>query len=310
MSNVYVLAGAALYLAVVLFLSRRRLSELLPQRFFIDTWLASDSRAAERAALARAAADSRSLAGAVGTGTIDWRPLSTFVVVALVLTGQRYLGDPAVFRWILARIPGVGAPGTALSWVSDPQWVMLDNITYWDAGQVFGFLVVPAIVIWMRGERLRAYGMQARGFFQHAWIYAFMLGIVIPVVWLASGTLAFTNYYPIYRLAGRSWFDFCFWETVYALQFLSLEFFFRGFMVLGLEDRMGSAIVGAAVVPYCMIHYGKPLPEVCGAIVAGIVLGTLALKTRSILAGAMIHVTVAVSIDVSALLRTRGLPHL
>ena len=305
MSNVYVLAGAALYLTLVLALSRRRLHELLPRQFFIDTWLASD----ERAALARArAADARALAGAVGPG-IDWRPLTTFVVAALVLTGQKYLGDPVVFRWMLARVPSIRVPGGPLSWLTDPKWTMLDNITYWDAGQVIGFLVVPAIVIWMRRDRLRDYGMQAHGFFKHAWIYAFMLGLVIPVVWLASGTQQFTNYYPIYQWAGRSWFDFCFWEIVYSLQFLSLEFFFRGFMVLGLEDRMGSAIVGAAVVPYCMIHYGKPLPEVCGAIVAGIVLGTLALKTRSILAGAMIHVTVAVSMDVSALLRTTGLPH-
>jgi uncharacterized protein len=301
-SNVYVLAAAALYLVVVLVLSRKRLKELLPRRFFIDTWLESDQRAA--VAQARRVADAHMVHGG---SRIDWRPLNTFVVAALVLTAQKYLGDPAVFRAVLfwlQRGAGIGARIGRMTLFTDPHWSMLANITYWDAWQVGGFLVVPAVIIWLRGERLRAYGMQARGFFQHAWIYAFMLGLVIPVVWLASGTQAFSNYYPIYRLAGRSWFDFCFWEIVYSMQFLALEFFFRGFIVLGLEDRLGSAIVAAAVVPYCMIHYGKPLPEVCGAIVAGIVLGTLALKTRSILAGAAIHVTVAVSMDVSALLRT------
>ena len=319
MSDVYVLVGAALYLALVLFLSRRRLVELLPQRFFIDTWLDADRRAADRQK--RIVADARKSSGTAGIARIDWRPLSTFVVVALVLTGQKYLGDPAVFRWIIFQFQSAGFLGGfhspsqhsptssgALSWLTDPQWAALANMTWWDAGQVVGFLVVPAVVIWVRREKLRAYGLQTQGFFRHAWIYAFMLGIVIPVVWVASGTQAFSSYYPIYRLAGRTWFDFLFWEIVYSLQFLSLEFFFRGFVVLGLEDRMGSAIVAAAVVPYCMIHFGKPVAEVCAAIIAGIVLGTLALKTRSVLAGALIHVTVAVSMDVSALLRTGGLP--
>jgi membrane protease YdiL (CAAX protease family) len=311
-SDLYVLIGAALYLAVVAVLSRKRLAELLPQRFFKDTWLDSDRRAQEANA---------SRAAAAGQPRVDWRPLSTYVAAALVLTAQKYLGDPAVFRWVLAQTSGAGPAGAirvtplrdataagGMSWLTDPHWAPLANITYWDAWQVFGFFAVPAVIIWMRGERLRDYGMRARAFFQHAWIYAFMLGLVIPVVWLASGTQQFSNYYPIYRLAGRSWFDLLFWESVYSLQFLSLELFFRGFLVLGLEDRLGSAVVAAAVVPYCMIHYGKPLPEVCGAIVAGLVLGTLALKTRSILAGAMIHVTVAISMDLSALLRTSGLP--
>ena len=34
------------------------------------------------------------------------------------------------------------------------------------------------------------------------------------------------------------------------------------------------------IVPYCMIHYGKPLPETLGAIGAGLILGTLAMRTQ------------------------------
>ncbi len=36
------------------------------------------------------------------------------------------------------------------------------------------------------------------------------------------------------------------------------------------------------VVPYCMIHYGKPYLEACAACVAGVILGSLSMKTRSI----------------------------
>jgi membrane protease YdiL (CAAX protease family) len=71
---------------------------------------------------------------------------------------------------------------------------------------------------------------------------------------------------------------------------------------------MGSHAIFAMVVPYCMIHYGKPFPETMGAIVAGIVLGTLAMKTRSIWSGFLIHVSVAISMDVAALMQTEGMP--
>jgi membrane protease YdiL (CAAX protease family) len=55
------------------------------------------------------------------------------------------------------------------------------------------------------------------------------------------------------------------------------------------------------VVPYCMIHYGKPMPETLFAIVAGLVLGTLALRTKSIWLGVLIHISVALTMDILSL---------
>jgi membrane protease YdiL (CAAX protease family) len=57
------------------------------------------------------------------------------------------------------------------------------------------------------------------------------------------------------------------------------------------------------MVPYCMIHFGKPMPETLGAILAGIVLGTLSLKSRSIFLGILIHYSVAIAMDLMALYR-------
>jgi uncharacterized protein len=66
-------------------------------------------------------------------------------------------------------------------------------------------------------------------------------------------------------------------------------------------------------VPYCMIHYGKPMTETLGAIGAGIILGTLAMRTRSIWGGVVIHVGVATMMDALAVSHCpdqheRGLP--
>jgi hypothetical protein len=64
---------------------------------------------------------------------------------------------------------------------------------------------------------------------------------------------------------------------------------------------MGSSAIFVMIIPYCMIHYGKPMAETLGAIIAGTVLGTLAMRTRSIWGGVLIHVGVAVTMDLLAL---------
>ncbi|MBT7743148.1 MAG: hypothetical protein HN727_15190 [Opitutae bacterium] len=45
------------------------------------------------------------------------------------------------------------------------------------------------------------------------------------------------------------------------------------------------------------------MPETFAAIVAGIILGFMSLKTRSIWMGAVLHVTVALTMDICALWR-------
>jgi membrane protease YdiL (CAAX protease family) len=62
------------------------------------------------------------------------------------------------------------------------------------------------------------------------------------------------------------------------------------------------------VVPYVMIHFPKPYLEACGAIVAGVVLGSLSMKTGSIWAGFLIHSTVAILMDLLALEQRDRMP--
>jgi hypothetical protein len=75
-----------------------------------------------------------------------------------------------------------------------------------------------------------------------------------------------------------------------------------------LRRTLGAAAVFAMAVPYCMIHYGKPYLEAHGAIVAGVVLGSLSMRTRSIYAGFLLHITVAVGMDALSLWKRGALP--
>jgi membrane protease YdiL (CAAX protease family) len=92
------------------------------------------------------------------------------------------------------------------------------------------------------------------------------------------------------------------WEAFYFLQFVGLEFFFRGFMVHALKKHFGFYSVFVMMVPYCMIHFGKPLPEAFGAILAGIILGILSLKSNLIWLGVLLHFSVALAMDCFSLM--------
>ncbi len=91
------------------------------------------------------------------------------------------------------------------------------------------------------------------------------------------------------------------YEAAYGAQFVALEFFFRGFLVHIPKRRFGALAVLVMVVPYCMIHFRKPLPETIGAILGGTVLGFASLRTGSIAGGILLHLGVAWGMDSLAL---------
>lgn len=219
----------------------------------------------------------------------DWRVIVVLIIVAISLSLQEYYGERTYYQKVF---PFDG---------SDPYW-MLKGFAWWSGWRLFGYVIIPTLaILLMPGERLRDYYISPRGFFRHLWIYVVLFLLVLPAVIIAAQTQAFYRTYPFYKLSNRSYLDLLAWEGLYAVQFLSLEFFFRGFILHGLGRAMGSKAVFVMAVPYCMIHFGKPFPETMGAIFAGIILGTLAMRTRSIWGGVLIHVGVAVTMDLLAL---------
>ena len=226
-------------------------------------------------------------------GTTSYKVMIVLVVAAVSLTLQEYIGDRGFFEhWYSPRGKDI--------------YFELKGFAWWSSWRVIGYVIMPVITIaLMPRERLRDYHLSPRGFFHHFWIYLTLFVAVLPAVIGASTTDSFRHTYPFYRMANRSPFDLWTWEAFYAAQFLSLEIFFRGFLLQGLRRAVGANAIFVMIVPYCMIHYGKPLPETLGAIGAGLILGTIAMRTRSIWGGVMIHVGVAMTMDVLAL---RGCP--
>lgn len=180
----------------------------------------------------------------------------------------------------------------------------LYKLAYWVSIIFFSYFIIPVIIIKVGfREKLKDYGLQWGSFLKDSWIYLVMLGIMFPLVYYASGTESFQLRYPFYTPATDEslWPNFWIWQGLYLVQFFALEFFFRGFIVHGLKKEVGFYAVFIMTIPYCMIHFGKPMGETFAAIFAGIALGTMSLKSRSIALGVFLHYSVAITMDFAAL---------
>lgn len=179
----------------------------------------------------------------------------------------------------------------------------LQRLVCWALGSVFFYLCLPMIVLWSCRRSGRECGWTVRGLADH-WVSYLILFIPVSVaVVIVSGRADFLANYPFLHHPAN-WQELLIWELCYIAQFIALEFFFRGFMVLGLRKHVGDiAAVLIMLLPYVMIHFGKPLLETCGALIAGAVLGLLALRTGSMAGGACLHAMVAVQMDLFALSR-------
>ncbi|MEZ4221162.1 MAG: CPBP family intramembrane glutamic endopeptidase [Polyangiaceae bacterium] len=265
--------------------------------FFRDTWKELDREAAA-ARSARAESDG-----------VDLRPAVCLAIVGVVLTLQEYYGGRQFYDTVI-RPALVDWESGGKTWIKLAKYDELYGYGWWVFSRAAGYVLIP-LPLWkllFPKDSILDMGFRVRGFFSHAWIYGLCLAIVLPVMALVASQPDFGTYYPFYKNSSRSWFDFLIWEGMYFVQFLTLEMFFRGWIVGALRKSMGAGAIFAMAVPYCMIHYGKPYLEAHGAIVAGVVLGSLAMRTKSIYSGFLVHITVAFLMDFLALWKRAALP--
>lgn len=179
---------------------------------------------------------------------------------------------------------------------------------YWGVSSLALRTLAPAaVVLWLIGDSPRDWGYRLRGIRAHLAPYALMYLAMLPLLVWASSFESFSTYYPFYDRAAEGGRAFWLFEFGYTFQFVGIEAFFRGFLTFGLARRFGLLGIAIMTIPYTMIHFGKPAPEAFAAIIAGLVLGYLALKSRSFVPGIFLHVSVALTMDVLVLWRVGAL---
>jgi len=130
--------------------------------------------------------------------------------------------------------------------------------------------------------------------------YLLMLLIMLPLVAAASTQPDFLNVYPKMKLiAGIGALkDFSLWQKLlfelsYGSDFITIELFFRGFLILAFIKWAGKDAILPMACFYCTIHFGKPLGECISSYFGGMILGVVVYNTRSILGGLMVHLGIA-----------------
>jgi uncharacterized protein len=236
--------------------------------------------------------------------SLDKKAVSIFILVPFCLTMIHYIGQYTNFRELLLNAHYSEIVKELDHLIYSTPYSNLGKLTYWVFNVVIFYFVIPALVIkFYFKEKLTDFGLQVKGAFKGYRLYLLMLLVMLPLVFYFSGTEAFQSRYPFLKAyhGEIDATDLLIWELMYCVQFFALEFFFRGFMTLGLQPKFGIYSIFIMTIPYCMIHFGKPLPETLAAIIAGIVLGFLSMKGKSIWLGFLIHCSVGITMDLASL---------
>ena len=181
---------------------------------------------------------------------------------------------------------------------NNPNWNNYWNhIIYWPALLV----VIAAILflIWRYADKAQPfYGLTKKGL---SWKpYLLMLLMMLPLIAAASTQADFLAVYPklksvtgLYTDNGISWWHKLLFELSYGSDFISIELFFRGFLILAFIKWAGKDAILPMACFYCTIHFGKPLGECISSYFGGIILGVVVYHTRSIYGGLMVHLGIA-----------------
>jgi membrane protease YdiL (CAAX protease family) len=258
-------------------------------------------------------ADANAYRAATAGRELDSKTVIVLLTVAAALTVQNFTSHPSdlvpVTGFVARQVGGADAELAVKEWLAERSATQLGRLTWWACSAYATYVLIPLLVIVLvLKERPTDYGLKVRGWY-HGWkIYLAFVAVMVPLVWVFSAEARFQASYPFYkvRTADEIGPELLRWEILYALQFVALEFFFRGFIVHGTKHQFGAYSTFVMTVPYCMIHFGKPMPECVASIVAGVALGLMSLATRSVWLGAALHVSVAWGMDICALSR-RGL---
>jgi membrane protease YdiL (CAAX protease family) len=130
--------------------------------------------------------------------------------------------------------------------------------------------------------------------------YCWLLLAMLPLIAYASSRPDFIHSYPklqsVYFIRPYShspWPWYVLFECCYGSDFLSIELFFRGLLVVGMAKYVGKDCILPMAVFYCCVHFGKPLAECISSFGGGLLLGIIAYRSRSIGGGLLVHLGIA-----------------
>ena len=222
-----------------------------------------------------------------------WRAVSIPALFARGILFMSLIGFADAFSWSDALDMYIFSPSEQ-SYVLKALWRMRNLIF------VLPVFVILRLLVDKNVKGL--YGLCSGN--HHVKAYMYLYAVILPVLAVVSFTPDFLSYYPMYKpwTCGNVfdrpvWLNTVIFETVYMSDFLMVELIFRGVLVIGMASVLGRAAVLPMTVAYVALHFGKPVMETVSAFFGGYFLGALAFQTRHIWGGVIIHMGIALVIE-------------
>ena len=219
-----------------------------------------------------------------------------FLATAVLSVLSYYYGSRGFFRRQWQDILG-----------ADRLYSLYEYLYWFSAEFVLSFLVPILLILAVHRRPLRDFGVGVGDVRFGLKITALFFAVMLPILWVASDSAEFQFVYPHAQIVKGEWALFLVYEAAFLLYFTGWEFIWRGYMLFGLEKHLGGAVaVLVQMIPFVILHSGKPVAETFGAIIAAIALGALALRTRSFWYCVATHWLVMFTIDLFSTLRFRA----
>jgi hypothetical protein len=185
---------------------------------------------------------------------------------------------------------------------------LLNNLHGWIT---LCLLLILMKLLFDRKESFGLYGMRKTSLASLR-PYGYLLLFMLPLIFFASLHESFHNYYPVYQKSQGNVFSqdkgiheayaILLYEFSYLGNFLNIELFFRGFLVIGMAKLMGKNAVLPMAATYVVLHFGKPMGEAISSLFGGYLLGILAYYGKNIWGGVFIHGGIALLMELFAFL--------
>lgn len=181
----------------------------------------------------------------------------------------------------------------------------LDSRLYWFFTDGLIMFLLPVLSIkFIFKQKLSDYGFRL-GDLKFGLITSLIFfAVMLPVLFIVSNSPDFIRTYPQGgEQVAHSWKNFILFELSILIYMLGWEFLWRGYMLFGLKPKFGYYSVLIQMIPFFILHKGKPELELFASIFAGIILGVQALRANSFIYCWLLHFLVMFTIDTISVLK-------
>lgn len=224
---------------------------------------------------------------------LEAKTITIFLSSTILLTISWYFSNPKYFSEIYDFHKSFDLIYEDL--IAFGAWFALDTILF--------FLIPILIILFGFKEGIQNYGLRVGDWRIGVSISAVSILMFLPIIYFISNSTDFSHYFPLMNSATDNLKVFLVYEALFIFFIFSWEFIFRGFILFGLEKKFGVYAISIQMIPFVMLHNGKPFLETFASIFGALILGYLALRTRSILYGFLIHAFILVLLDVLVFVR-------